>query len=369
MSAVLSRTAGGPPPAAPPHPRHLRRRLALPVLGGVLIAALVISAGVGAFPIAPAAVLGVLFDALGAPDALPFTAQQEAVLTTIRLPRVLLAAVVGASLAVSGAVLQGLFRNPLADPALIGVSSGAALFAAGAIVLSAGPLAGAGRALGGMLLPLSAFCGGLLATLLIYNLARRNGATALSVMLLAGIALNNLALAGIGLFSHLSTDEQLRNITFWMFGSLASASWPMLGSLAPVVLVGVVVLLRLAAPLDALALGESEAAHLGVNTQSVKRRVIVCSALLVGGLTAVTGIIGFIGLIAPHMVRLALGPSHRLLLPAAALTGAILVVGADSVARVAVAPAELPLGVLTAFVGAPLFLALLVRSHRTGGWA
>jgi iron complex transport system permease protein len=368
MSAVLSPAAGGAP-AAPPHPRHRRRRLALPVLAGVLLVALVVSAGIGAFPIAPAAVLGVLLDTLGAPAALPFTEQQEAVLITIRLPRVLLAAVVGASLAVSGAVLQGLFRNPLADPALIGVSSGAALFAAGAIVLSAGPLAGVGSALGGMLLPLAAFGGGLLATLLIYNLARRDGATALSVMLLAGIALSNLALAGIGLFSHLSTDEQLRNITFWMFGSLASASWPILATLVPTVAVGAIVLLRLAAPLDALALGESEAAHLGVSTQSVKRRVVVCSALLVGALTAVTGIIGFIGLIAPHMVRLALGPSHRLLLPAAALTGAILVVAADSVARVVVAPAELPLGVLTAFVGAPVFLALLARSHRSGGWA
>ena len=346
-----------------------RRRLALPVLVAALACALVVSAGIGAFPIAPRAVLGVLLDALGLPGTLPFTEQQEAVLTTIRLPRVLLAAVVGACLAVSGAALQGLFRNPLADPVLIGVSSGAALFAAGAIVLGAGALTGVSRVVGGMLVPLAAFCGGLFATLAIYRLGRRDGGTVLSVMLLAGIAVNALAMAGIGLFSHISTDEQLRNITFWTLGSLASANWSMLASLLPFIAIGLAVLLRLAAPLDALALGEAEAEHLGVSTQSVKRRVIVCSALLVGALTAVSGIINFIGLVAPHMVRLALGPAHRLLLPASALAGAILVIGADSVARVIVAPAELPLGVLTAFVGAPVFLLLLARTREAGRWA
>jgi iron complex transport system permease protein len=343
--------------------RRWRARMAVPVLAVALVVAMTASAGIGAFPIPPGDVLAVSLHAAGIPVCASFTPQQEAVLLGIRLPRVVLAAIVGASLALSGAVLQGLFRNPLADPALIGVSGGAALAAAAAIVL------GAASAWSGMLLPLCAFSGGLAATLFIYALAQRGGTTVLMVMLLAGIAVNALSVAGIGLFSFLSTDEQLRNISFWMLGSLASASWGLLATLLPFIAVGVTVLVRLAAPLDTLALGETQARQLGVETQRVKRAAVLSGALLVGALTAATGVISFVGLVAPHMVRLACGPSHRVLLPASALAGAILVLVADSVARVVVAPAELPLGVLTAMAGAPFFLVLLLRSREAGAWS
>jgi iron complex transport system permease protein len=360
MSVALSQEAPASVPSA--SARRRRARAAVPVLAVALLATMTISAGIGAFPIPSADVLAVALHALGIPVSASFTPQQEAVLLGIWLPRVVLAAMVGASLALSGAVLQGLFRNPLADPALIGVSSGAALAAAATIVL------GAAGALGGMLLPLCAFGGGLAATLFIYALAQRGGSTILTVMLLAGIAVNALAMAGIGLFSFLSTDEQLRNISFWTLGSLASASWGLLATLLPFIGVGLTVLMRLAAPLDALALGEAQARQLGVEIRRVKRAAVLSGALLVGALTAVTGVIGFVGLVAPHMVRLACGPSHRVLLPASALVGAILVLMADSVARVVVAPAELPLGVLTAMAGAPFFLTLLLRS-RERAWA
>jgi iron complex transport system permease protein len=342
--------------------RRRRARLAIPVLAVLLLVAMIASAGIGAFPIPAADVLAVLAHAGGIPVSASFTPEQEAILLGIRLPRVVLAALVGAALSVSGAVLQGLFRNPLADPALIGVSGGAALAAAAVIVL------GAGSAWGGLLLPLCAFAGGLSATLFIYALAQRGGATVLTLMLLAGIAVNALSMAGIGLFSFLSSDEQLRNISFWTLGSLAAASWGLLATLLPFLAVGLAVLLRLAASLDALALGESQAGQLGVETRRVKRAAVLSGALLVGALTAVTGIISFVGLVAPHMVRMVCGPSHRVLLPASGLAGAVLVLAADSAARVVVAPAELPLGVLTALAGAPLFIALLLRA-REGVWA
>ncbi len=362
MATVLRRLGRAPRvagrlPAAP----MLMALAALLVLAGVL------AASMGAFRIPPADVLGILAAKLGLLALPADDAQAAAVLTQIRLPRVLFAMLAGAALAVGGAVLQGLFRNPLADPALIGISGGAALAAAWTIVLNVRLLPGLNVLLGPFSLPLAAFAGALLATWLVHRLASVHGATSVAVMLLAGIAVSALAGAGIGLAAYVASDEQLRNITFWQLGTLTGATWRTLGALGVLAGSATLVGLQLARPLDALALGEAEARHLGVDVERLKRTGMVAAALAVGTVTAFCGIIGFVALVAPHIVRVACGPSHRLLLPACALAGAILMTIADVVARTAVAPAELPIGVLTALIGAPFFLVLLLRQRRLWG--
>lgn len=330
----------------------------------LLLAATVLALGYGAFRIAPADTLSILLSKLGFDVAID--PQANAIFTSIRAPRVVLALLTGAGLGVAGALMQGLFRNPLADPTLIGVSTGAALAAAMVIVLGATWLPGLSRVLGTWTLPLTAFGGALLFTALVYRIGAQRGALSLPVVLLAGIALNALAMAGVGFLSYLATDEQLRNLTFWTFGSLASGTWPVLSAVAPLALLAVVLGLTLARPLNALALGETQAGHLGVDVVRTKRAAIVLTALAVGSLVAVTGVIGFIGLVAPHAIRLACGPDHRVVIPGAALLGALLVVLADVAARTWVAPAELPIGILTAALGAPFFLVLLLRRRTQG---
>ena len=343
----------------------MTRVRAAPALGGLallLAACAVLAIGHGAFRIPPIDVLRILATAAGL-DTGDVDARQAAVLNAIRLPRVILALATGAGLAVAGALMQGLFRNPLADPALIGVSAGAALAAAFVIVLGATWAPGVTRVLGAWTLPVAAFAGALAVTTIVYRIGASGGFVALSSMLLAGIALNALAMAGVGLLSYLATDEQLRNLTFWNFGSLAGATWQVLAAVLPPAIGAIAMGLLLARPLNALALGETQAAHLGVDVTRVKRMAIVATALAVGALVAATGVIGFIGLVAPHAVRLACGPDHRIVIPGSALLGALLVVAADAVARSVVAPAELPIGILTASLGAPFFLALLMRGR------
>jgi iron complex transport system permease protein len=345
---------------------HRRRRglwalgaLAL-LLAGVFVAAL----GTGAVAIAPGQVLAILSDRAGLSLSWTFETRQAMVLWGIRLPRVVLGVLVGAGLSVSGAAMQGLFRNPLADPALVGISSGAALGAVVTIVLGTALPDGWAEMAGPFLLPLAAFAGGALATLLVYRLATSGGRTSVATMLLAGVAINAVAGAGTGLMTFLADDDQLRDLMFWTLGSLGGATWTRLAVVAPLILIGVAVTLPLARPLNALLLGEAEAGHLGIDTQRVKRRVITLAALVVGAATAVSGIIGFIGLVVPHLLRLALGPDHRLLLPGSALLGASLLLGADLLARTVVAPAELPIGIVTALVGGPFFLWLLLRDRQ-----
>ena len=289
--------------------------------------------------------------------------QAELILGQIRLPRTLLGLAVGGVLALSGVAMQGLFRNPLADPGLVGVSSGAALGAAIAIVGGAA-LGGLPDFIGPYLLSLCAFLGGLGVTALVYRLGRKNGQTQVAVMLLAGIALTALSGSAVGLFTYLADDATLRTLTFWNLGSLNGASyarlWPLL-----LVTVGVALWLpRRATALNALLLGESEANHLGVNVEGLKRELVFCTALGVGAAVAAAGMIGFIGLVVPHLVRLLAGPDHRVLLPASVLAGARLLLFADLIARLALAPAELPIGIVTAFLGAPFFLYLLLRGRH-----
>lgn len=357
---------------AAPAPSLVVARFARPplllLLGGLLLASVVFAIGHGAYRIPPQAVLAILLDAL---PWLEFEVdpQSATVLASIRAPRVLLAVLTGAGLAVAGALMQGLFRNPLADPALIGVSAGAALAAACVIVLGGMILPATGFASGwwaAFVLPLAAFAGSLVVTVLVYRIGMAHGVLSLPMTLLAGIAINALVGACIGLLIFIASDEQLRTLTFWNMGSLAGGNWIALAVAGPLVLASLVAAFMLARPLNALALGESRAAHLGVEVARTKRLAIVLTALVTGVLVSLTGVIGFIGLVAPHLVRLVSGPDHRIVIPGAALLGAVLVVLADVAARTLVSPAELPIGIVTASIGAPFFLFLLLR-RRHGG--
>jgi len=283
----------------------------------------------------------------------------RAVFWDIRLPRVLLAVLVGASLALAGAGVQGLFRNPLADPALIGVSAGAAL---GAVICF---FFGWQSLFGGWLLPVAAFVGGWLAVLVL-GLFNTGFATGTAKLILAGVALNAMIGSMLGFFLFSASDDALRSITFWTLGSCASAQWPQVIVLLPFLGVGAFLLWRNARSLDALQLGEDQAAHLGVSVSRVRRETIIAAALLVGAATAFAGTIGFIGLVAPHMARLLLGGLHRLVLPGSLLLGGMLLVLADLGARTLAAPAELAVGILTAAIGGPFFLWLL---RRPSSWS
>ncbi|WP_325680262.1 FecCD family ABC transporter permease [Rhodopila sp.] len=289
--------------------------------------------------------------------------QTRLVLLEIRLPRTVLGVLAGASLASAGAIMQGLFRNPLADPALIGVSPGAALAVVALIALGDGPLAPVIHLLGQWALPAAALAGGLSATLLLYTVATREGMTSIATLLLAGIALAAFAGAGTGLLIYAANDRQLRDLTFWSLGSLSGATWPGIAAALPFFAVPFALLPFLARPLNALLLGEAEAWHLGVAVERVKRLAMLAVACAVATSVSLTGVIGFIGVVVPHLIRLAAGPDHRLLLPASALLGAALLVGADVLARIVVAPAELPIGIVTALLGAPFFLWLLLRAR------
>jgi iron complex transport system permease protein len=317
---------------------------------------------VGAFPIG----LGQLLSAARLSSA-PLDDTTAAVLYAIRAPRVFAAFAVGAALAAGGAAMQSLFRNPLADPGLLGVSSGAALAAVSVIVLGEKVMHIVPTELRPWCLPIAAFLGGLVSTVVVYRIAAREGVTLVGTLLLAGIAINALTSAGIGMLVFIADDQQLRTLIFWTMGGFGAVTWTAIVPALLVLLVSVPTLLPAAHLLDALALGEREAGHVGVDVERLKRRLVAQVALAVGAGVAISGIVGFVGLIAPHIVRLLLGPSHRTLLPAAALFGGAFLVMADVLARVLVAPAELPIGVLTALVGGPFFLWLLVgRAAREG---
>lgn len=340
--------------------------LVLGSMAAFLLLVLLLGIGVGSVSVSAAEILAILGSTLGLSGTAvaPF---KVAIVSEIRLPRVLLAGVVGAALAVSGAALQGLFRNPLADPGLLGVSASAALGAALFIVLGSGL---AGLSGGGLMalygLPLAAFAGSLAAIWLLFLLASRRGEVNVSLMLLLGVALNAVAAAGVGLMTYLADAEALRTLTFWTLGSLGGNGWLELMLVAPLLGLAGVQLLRCARPLNLLLLGDAEAGHLGVAVARQQRRIVFWSALAVGAAVAVSGMIAFLGLVVPHLVRLMAGPDHRLLLPASALLGAALLITADLFARLALAPAELPIGIVTALVGGPFMFWLLLREARRG---
>lgn len=283
-------------------------------------------------------------------------------LFSIRLPRIFLAVIVGSGLSAAGAAIQGLFRNPLADPTLIGITSGGMLFAVAGIVLTNSILAGWSNYVGYYSITILAFIGSLLTTIFVYQLATKGNRTHVTTMLLAGIAITALAGAGTGLITYYSSEAELRDITFWTLGSLTGANWQVILTVAPLVLVAVILLYSIAGALDIFLLGEKEANYLGVNTQRVKWIVIGSTALAVGACVAVSGIISFVALVIPHIVRLINGPKHKKLIINSAFLGGILLLSADAFARTVIAPAELPIGIITALLGAPFFLWMLVKA-------
>ena len=310
---------------------------------------------------------------LGPEIILPFTEAKTAeivsnqlIIEQIRLPRTLLAALVGATLAVAGVMMQGLFRNPLADPSLIGVSSGASAGASFVIVFGAG-LFGSHELIGVSAVAIGAFLGAVSATFLVYRLAASATGTSVATMLLAGIAISALAGAINSFFSFIADNHMLRQISLWQMGSLSSASWSRV-LMAATILGGLFIWIpRYSTALNAFLLGESEARHLGIDVDRIKVQIIVVVALAVGICVALTGTIAFVGLITPHIIRMLIGPDHRGLIPCCLLAGAILLVVADAVSRFVLAPGELPIGVVTALLGAPFFLSLLYRQRASLG--
>ena len=347
---------------AAPGDRSARAKLAIVLLALVLAVISLFSLATGASDASAVSVISDwLFPRSAGADAL--SARDAIIIYDIRLPRLVMGIFIGTALAVSGAVMQGLFRNPLADPGLIGVSSGASLGAVSIIVLGGTMLAPLTAVFGTFSLPLAAFAGGLVVTFVLYVISTRQGRTSVATMLLAGVVLSALAMALTGILIYMADDRQLRDLTFWQLGSLAGATWPKIWAIGPVIVAALAVMPFLARGLNALALGEASANHLGVPVQRLKHVAIVAVSAAVGASVAVSGGIGFIGVVVPHLLRLGIGPDNRYLLPASALLGASLLLIADAVSRTIVAPAELPIGIVTAAAGGPFFLWILLRKR------
>lgn len=324
-----------------------------PMLAGLLILTLLLMLG--------AANMGALNLSFRQLWLAPLTDPLWHIWLNIRLPRVLLALLVGAALAASGALMQGLFRNPLADPGLLGISSGAALFVAFSLLVPLGlpPL----LSLYGPMF--AAFAGSLTITVIIFLLARSERG-AITRLLLAGIALNALCGAAVGVLTYVSNDQQLRQFSLWGMGSLGQAQWPVLLVSASLIVPALMLVQRQAQKLNLLQLGDEDAHYLGVDVKRTKRLLLLLSALLVGVSVAVSGVIAFIGLVIPHLVRMNLGADHRWLLPGSTLAGACLLIAADTLARTLLAPAEMPVGLLTSLIGGPYFL-WLIMTHKGRG--
>ncbi|RMI32491.1 iron ABC transporter permease [Streptomyces triticirhizae] len=339
-------------------------RIALLTLG--LVAALVlvalVSVATGAYDIPLGDVINSVLHRAGLGGE-PLDRVGESVLWDARLPRVVLAVLVGAALGCAGALMQGVFGNPLAEPGVIGISSGAAVGAVAAIAFGL-------DFLGNWTVTVFAFVAGLATVLLVYVLSRSDGRTEVVTLILTGIAVNAFAGALIGLCVFFADNAQITGITFWQLGSLSQATWPKVLAVLPCALAGLLIAPWYARRLDLLALGERPARHLGVDVERLRVVLILVTALLTASAVAMAGIITFVGLLVPHLLRMAAGPGHRFLLPGSALGGALVLVSADLVARTAAQPAELPLGVLTALIGSPFFFWLLRRTRRRqGGWA
>lgn len=341
---------------------HRRGRLLLLGLSIALIVSAILAAGIGAFHVPPGQVIGSALGRLHIPWGPRPDDLADRVLWSVRFPRVTLAILVGASLGCAGALMQGIFGNPLAEPGIVGISSGAAVGAIVSII--------AGLGFGSWSISGPAFIGGVLTVLLVYSVSRANGRTEVVTLILAGIAINTITGAAIGLLTYFSTDSQLRSITFWSLGSVSAATWPAVATVAPCAAVGLLVAPRFARSLDLLALGERPAKHLGVNVERTRIAVIVVVALLTAAAVSIAGAISFVGLVVPHLVRMISGPGHRILIPASALGGALVLTLGDLLCRTVAAPAEIPLGSVTALLGGPFFFWLLLRTRaRQGGWA
>jgi iron complex transport system permease protein len=337
------------------------------LLGVLLLAAVVASAGIGAFSFTPDRMLRYLGQGLGWVPATAGDALDRNVFLRLRLPRVLLAGLTGAVLGVSGTLMQGLFRNPIVEPGLAGTSAGAALGAAAVFVLGGKTTLAFTAPLGSLAVPVVAFAGAFAATMLVYRLSTSFGKVNVFTLLLAGIAVNAVCGAGTGFLSYVARDPQARNITFWNLGTFTTADWRGVTLVALFFAVCFAVALRHGKALNALMLGEDEAAYLGIDPRRLVLRLLVVNTVMVAVATAMVGVIAFVGLVVPHVLRMTRSADYAFLLPGSALLGAVLMEVIDVVARVVIPPAELPIGIITAVVGAPVFLWILLRQERRGG--
>ncbi len=345
---------------------HQKRILTIILLVCFLFVSIVLGLAVGPLKIPALNTINILLDILN-----PFISNshdhvQETVISSLRGPRVVLGVVTGAALAVSGACFQSLFRNPLADPGVIGVSAGAATAAVVYIVLGQGVMISLFGFAPKYALPVSAMLGALLAVVVLYLFVNRRGGIEVATLLLAGIALNAFCGSVTGILVFISDDQQLRELTFWTLGSLARAQWDSVIPVCILLIFVISILISKGNALNAFSLGEAEAYHLGFDVKRIKRSIVIFGAAAVGAAVALTGIIGFVGLVVPHIVRLLLGADNRYVLPASAIAGGGLILIADLFARIAVQPAEMPIGVITSLIGAPFFLYLLSRRRHLG---
>lgn len=287
------------------------------------------------------------------------------VLMDLRLPRIAMGILIGSALAVSGTCLQGMFRNPLATPDLLGITAGASLFAAIAIVLGVYIKPYIPEALHYSFLSLMAFIGALITMVMVYRMSTTNGKTNVVVMLLTGVAVTALGFAIMGFLIYISKEEQLRDLTFWNLGSLAGATWTKNAILLVIITIAYIFLINKGKALNAMMLGEKDAQHLGIPIERIKKQIVILTALMVGTSVAFAGTISFVGLIVPYILRLIFKSNYHIILPLSAVFGSILLLSADTISRTIAPPSEIPIGILTAFMGAPIFIVILIRSRNS----
>ncbi|MAV64920.1 MAG: iron ABC transporter permease [Pelagibacteraceae bacterium TMED124] len=347
-----------------------KNKLFILALSSILIILSILSIGNGPVSISFSQMVDILLYKMGfINDNSSFTNIHESVFLDIRIPRILLGIIVGIGLASSGAILQGLFRNPLVDPGFIGVSSGAAVGAMVAIMFSSLISGYFFESLIPFMLPILAMIGAFLTTIMVYKISKVYNKTNIMAMLLSGIAINALAGSIIGLFVSMSSDSELRSFTFWSLGGLDNADWQVVGISYAFILISFICIYKIKRKLDIFMLGDAEAHHLGVDVENLKKIIILIASIMVGISVCFCGMIGFVGLVTPHLVRLFIGPKHSYLIPASALLGAILLVSSDLISKLVIAPAQLPIGVVTSAIGAPFFIWLIFSQKRRLGYS
>lgn len=343
--------------------RNNAKAFAIPTLLMLMVMVFIVSLGIGAVKISVMEIIRLFLNNMGLINA-EVEEVKEIVLYDIRLPRLIQTILIGAALGISGAALQGIFRNPLVEPGLIGVSGGAAVGAVVVIIFGSYIATPIQNILGTYMLPVFAFAGSLIATMIVYYIAKSVSKTNVTLLILAGVAVMALCQALIGLAIFYADDNQIRTYNFWILGDLSSGTWEKIITTAPLIILSVVFILRHDRSLNAISIGEAEAYHMGVDVEKVKYVIIVLSALAVGTAVSLAGIIAFIGLVIPHVIRLAFGPDHKIVLAGSAIGGGILLMVADIIARMVVTPAELPIGIVTAMIGTPFFIYLLIASKK-----
>ena len=333
------------------------------ILSGLLIVSCLVSVSIGSVSIEIKQIFSLILNRMGFEGSQNFTTTQENVFWILRFPRVLFGVLVGVALGISGVSLQGIFRNPLVDSGLIGIASGASLLASCFIVLSS-YFSFLSIVNAQLTMAFVAFIGAAVTAFLVYRVSLYNGKINITMLILAGVALNAVSGSLTGLLTYFADDRQLRDITFWTLGSLSGATWLSLSILAFFVLIPAFILMRYRNALNAFALGEKSAYFIGVDTKKVKFVILLCSTAMVGATVAFSGIIGFVGLVIPHILRLMIGPNHRALMPLSALAGALLICLADLVSRTLINPIEIPIGIITSIIGAPILLLIILKQKR-----